>query len=105
MNGTGEQVAAVEPLGDDELTKLVVEYDEIVGRDIHKDRDCHWQIAERFSYGEHAGWYVEHHGYLHELRDGEYGEDGPFRSREEALRRLAKHLRSAIADVGSWHGG
>ena len=90
---------------DAELAKLAVAYQEIVWRDIHKDRDCHWQIAERFSYGERVGWYIEHHGYLHELLDCEYGEDGPYRSREEALRRLAEHFRAAIAEVGSWQGG
>lgn len=88
-----------------ELTALAAEYYEVVQGDIHKDRDCHWQIVERFSYGEHAGWFVEHNGYLYELAGGEYGERGPFSSREAALIGLAYLLRDAIGDVASWHGG
>lgn len=88
-----------------ELTKLVAEYHEAVQADIHKDPDCHWQISERWSCGEHAGWFVEHHGYLYELADGEFGEAGPYPSREEALRRLAEQLRVAIADTRNGHGG
>lgn len=88
-----------------ELTKLVAEYYEAVQADIHKDRDCHWQISERWSYGEHAGWFVEHHGYLYELVDGEFGEVGPYPSREEALRRLAEQLRAAIEDARECQGG
>jgi hypothetical protein len=88
-----------------QATALAAEYYEVVGWDIHKERDCHWQIVERWSYGEHAGWFVEHDGYLYELAAGEYGERGPFPSREAALIGLADSLRDAIGDVRSWHGG
>jgi hypothetical protein len=88
-----------------ELSALAGQYNEVVHADIHKDRDCHWQIVERWSYGEHAGWFVEHDGYVYELADGQYGERGPFPSREAALVGLGDLLRDAIRDVGSWHGG
>lgn len=64
---------------------------------VHKDSDCHWAISERWSYGEHAGWWVEHEGYLYEaLPDGE---DGPLPSRGEAEIVLIDHLQKAIAEA------
>ena len=56
-----------------EVTALAAEYYEVVQGDIHKDRDCHWRIVERWSYGEHAGWFVEHDGYLADFNAGEPG--------------------------------
>jgi hypothetical protein len=84
-------------LFESELRGLLREHYETVGAEIHKDRDCHWQIVERWSYGEPVGWFVEHNGYLYE--PGEYGEAGPYPSQEEARRSLADHLRAAIADA------
>ncbi|HWW67356.1 MAG TPA: hypothetical protein VNY83_05185 [Solirubrobacterales bacterium] len=104
MNEIGEQVAA-EPLGEAELTKLVAEYYEVVQDDIHKDRDCHWQLVERFSYGKRVGWFVDHNGYVYELSGCEYGEDGPYPTREEAAWRMAEHLRLAIEDARECQGG
>lgn len=50
--------------------KLVDELNEmwmtVVGSDHHKDRDCHWSINQRFSYGERKGFTVEHYGYIYE---------------------------------------
>ncbi len=103
MNGTGKVERVVHSRGD--LGALIAEYDEIVHRDVHKERDCHWQIAERWSYGECAGWFVEHDGYCYEGLDADYGEDGPHPSRAEAERCMAEHLRAAIASVQRWHGG
>jgi hypothetical protein len=88
-----------------EVTALAAEYYEVVQDHIHKDRDCHWRIVERWSYGEHAGWFVEHDGYLYELAGGEYDEQGPFPSREAALIGLRDLLRDAIGDVRSWDDG
>ncbi|MGD9737313.1 MAG: hypothetical protein AB7V58_17150 [Solirubrobacterales bacterium] len=65
--------------------------------DVRKDRDCHWAISERFSYGRPAGWFVEHDGYCY---DGlEDGEDGPYSTRAEAEAELLDHLLAAIAQV------
>ena len=86
------------------LTRLTSEYDELVAREPHEDGDCHWQIGERWSYGGHAGWFIEHYGSCYALR-GDLGEAGPYRSRDEALRKLADHLRSAIAEARERHGG
>jgi hypothetical protein len=89
----------------DALSRLVRQYYEALAADVHKERDCHWQIAERWSYGEPVGWFVEHDGYCYEGLDADYGEDGPHPSRAEAERCMAEHLRAAIASVQGWHGG
>lgn len=88
-----------------ELTKLAAEYYEVVQADIHKERDCHWHIVERWSYGKHVGWFVEHHGYVYEMPGAEYGEAGPFATREEAMTQMAGYLRAAIEDVPDFQGG
>jgi hypothetical protein len=61
-----------------------------------KDCDGHWSISERWPYGEHVGWFVEHDGYCY---DGLEGEDGPHPSREAAESCMAEHLRAAIAEA------
>ena len=87
---------------EDEITRLVAECYEAMAGDIRKDSDAHWQIAERWSYGERGGWFVEHDGYRY---DGlAYGEDGPHPTREAAERCMAEHLRIAIAEARE-HGG
>ncbi len=82
-------------------TALAAEYYEVVGGDIHKERDCHWQISERWSYGEHVGWFVEHDGYCYDGLEGDYGEDGPHPTRAAAEGCMADHLRAAIAEARS----
>jgi hypothetical protein len=88
-----------------EVTALAAEYYEVVQNLGHKQRDYHWRIVERWSYGEYIGWFVEHAGYLHELAGGECDEEGPFPGREAALIGLRDLLRDAIGEVGSWDDG
>lgn len=80
------------------LEALVAEHYIALAGDVRKDRDGHWQISRRFSYGERLGWFVEHDGYCYDGLD-ESGEDGPHPSREAAERCMAGHLRVAIAEA------
>ena len=91
--------AAAKTPSEAELTALVAEYYEALAGDVHKDCDGHWRISEDWSYGAHAGWFVEHDGYCYEGLEGDYGEDGPHPSREAAERCMAEHLRTAIAEA------
>lgn len=85
-----------------EIAELIARHFEAVGSDCHKDCDCHWYIAECWSYGRHAGWLVEHGGYCYSrLEDGE---DGPFPTREEAEVVLIEHLLAAIAEIEAREG-
>lgn len=80
-----------------EIAQLTARHFEAVGSDCHKDRDCHWYITERWSYGEHAGWMVEHAGRCYDELEGR--EDGPFPTRKEAEVALIEHLLAAIAAI------
>lgn len=80
------------------LAALVAEHYIALAGEVRKDRDGHWQISRRFSYGEPLGWFVEHDGYSYDGLDAD-GEDGPHESREAAERCMAEHLRVAIAEA------
>lgn len=80
------------------LAALLAEHYAALAGDVRKDRDGHWQISCRWSYGEPVGWFVEHDGYVYDGLDAD-GEDGPHESREAAERCMAEHLRLAIAEA------
>ncbi len=103
MEKTKERTATGAP-SEVELTKLLAEYYELIQNESHREGDCHWRIAERFSYGERVGWFVEHDGDIYQL-DDLYGVDGPHPSREAAVGRMIEHLHAAIVEVRSWQGG
>jgi hypothetical protein len=81
----------------EELTTSVAEYYAALAGE-GKDRDGHWSIAERWSYGEHLGWFVEHNGYGSNHL-GVDDDDGPYLTPEKARRAMAARLRAAIAAV------
>jgi hypothetical protein len=87
------------------LAGLVAEYYEALAGDIRKDRDGHWQISCRWSYGELLGWFVEHDGYRYQELEGEYGEDGPHPSYTAAVACMEEHLRAAISQARDSRGG
>lgn len=47
-----------------EITKLTEEWYTLIGPDHHKDKDCHWYIETRWSYGNPPKYTVWHHGYI-----------------------------------------
>lgn len=87
-----------------EIAELVDRHLEVLAGEVHKDCDCHWSLSERWSYGCHAGWVIEHDGYCYRaLKDGE---DGPFPTRVEAEVVLREHLLAAIVEAeGRFCGG
>lgn len=48
----------------EQITALTCEWYKTIGGDHHKDRDCHWTIAVRWSYGQEPKFTIEHHGYI-----------------------------------------
>ena len=80
-----------------EIADLIARHYKALAGDMRKDGDGHWSISERFSYGRHAGWVVEHDGYCY--RGLEDGEEGPLPTREEAEVALIEHLQAAIAAI------
>lgn len=47
-----------------EITKLTDEWYQLIGPDHHKDRDCHWYIETKWSYGQSPVYIIRHHGYI-----------------------------------------
>jgi hypothetical protein len=78
-----------------------------VEREVHAQDDLRalavgdWAIVERWSRGEHAGWFVEHGGHRYGGFEGRGGEDGPYSTREAAASCMAMHLRRAIVEAGA----
>lgn len=48
----------------EEITELTDEWYTLIGPDHHKERDCHWYIETRWSYGNPPKYTVWHHGYI-----------------------------------------
>jgi len=76
-----------------EITELTDEWYHLIGKDHHKDRDCHWYIETKWSYGYTPTYTVIHQGYiLHDLEDIECS------SYEEALKTLKNVLIEKIQE-------
>ena len=73
-----------------EIFKLSEEWYELISSDHHKDKDCHWHIETRWSYGEQPEFRVLHYGYITD--DIEIACD----SYETALIELRTILKRAI---------
>lgn len=74
----------------EEITELTDEWYFLIGKDAHKDRDCHWYVETKWSYGFPPKYIVQHWGYI--LGDIEEECD----SYEEALKKLKEYLVYAI---------
>jgi hypothetical protein len=72
------------------ITQLTDEWYKLIGKDHHKDRDCHFYINTVWSYGQDPAYRVEHYGYLVD----EIQED--FHSYDEAASFLEKKLKEII---------
>jgi hypothetical protein len=48
----------------EEITKLGEEWYRAIGPSLHKDRDCHWYIETKWSYGQPSTYEVQHWGYI-----------------------------------------
>jgi hypothetical protein len=77
----------------DRITKLTEEWYRLIGSDHHKDRDCHFYIETKWSYGDPPKYSVLHNGYILHDFDGE-----EYETYEEALDGLISFLSKAIDD-------
>ncbi len=75
-----------------EITKLTEEWYHLIGKDHHKDRDCHWYIETKWSYGYSPIYTVQHFGYILDKIEEECD------SYEEALTFLRDTLKKEIED-------
>jgi hypothetical protein len=75
-----------------EITELTDEWYYLIGKDHHKDRDCHWYIETRWSYGYEPVYVVQHFGYILDTIEQEHD------TYEKALEALKNVLISAIEE-------
>jgi len=80
----------------EEITKLTDEWYFLIGKDHHKDRDCHWYIEVKWSYGYSPKYTVQHWGYLASDIEQE------FNTYEEALTGLKGILEREIHEYKSY---
>ena len=75
------------------ITKLTSQWYNLVAVDHHKDRDCHFYIETKWSYGRDPKYWVRHYGYIiHDFEGEEYN------TYEEALDGLISFLEKIIED-------
>ena len=74
----------------EEITQLTEEWYKFIVSDHHKDRDCHWYIETKWSYGDPPKYTIQHWGYLLDDITEE------FPSYEEALVGLKETLKKEI---------
>jgi hypothetical protein len=76
-----------------QITELTKKWYIEVGKDHHKDRDCHFYINTVWSYGQKQKYRVEHYGYI--FRDIEE----EFTTYNEAALFLLKKIKEMIKVV------
>jgi len=80
------------------ITVLTNEWYSLIGKDHHKDRDCHFYINTVWSYGQKQKYRVEHYGYI--FRDIEE----EFDTYNEAAMFLLNKIKEMIKVVESEGG-
>jgi len=80
-----------------EITKLTDEWYMLLGKiGHHKDRDAHWYVEVKWSYGKPPKYEVQHRGYvLHDIVE-------EFDSYENALVGLKNILTEKIKEEKEW---
>ena len=76
----------------EEITILTNEWYFLIGKDHHKDRDCHWYVETKWSYGYPPKYSVQHYGYIIDNIEEE------FNTYEESLQFLKQTLIKEIEE-------
>lgn len=82
-----------------QLAALMNRYLELARSDHHKDRDCHFSIEKRWSYGEFKGYRVVHYGYVNCENEGC---SAYFPTEQAAQKHLEALLTKWIASEEKW---
>ena len=75
------------------ITKLTEEWYKLIAIDHHKDKDCHFYIETKWSYGQPPKYWVRHYGYIIHNFEGE-----EYNTYEEALDGLISFLEKIVED-------
>ncbi len=76
-----------------QITELTEKWYFLIGKDHHKDKDCHFYINTVWSYGQKQKYRVEHYGYI--FRDVEE----EFNTYNEAAQFLLNKIKEMIKVV------
>lgn len=76
----------------EEITKLTDDWYCLIGKEHHKDRDCHWYIETKWSYGNSPEYIALHYGYIRDQVEVTCS------SYEDALIALKAELETAIKE-------
>jgi hypothetical protein len=76
----------------EEITSLTDEWYRLIGPTHYKDKDCHWYIETKWSYGQPPKYIVQHFGYILDKIEEECD------SYEEALKVLRDTLKEKIEE-------
>lgn len=79
---------------ENKVTALALEWQYLIAKDHHKDRDCHFEIIKRWSYGEKPYYTVSHDGYIIDERYIQFPKRATL---EEAEHDLQEFLEDHIA--------
>jgi hypothetical protein len=76
----------------EQVKNLTQEWYSLISGDHHKDRDCHWYISTKWSYGQDPVYIMEHYGYInaHVVEE--------FQDYESALDALIEKLKFVIEE-------
>jgi hypothetical protein len=97
---------------EEEITVLTAKWYKYVDLDHHKDRDCHWYVEKRWSYGNEPYYQAFHHGYI--VEDWSSPKCDTLEAAETMLRNKLKreiqeaitHLKDVLTDADAleWFG-
>lgn len=76
----------------EEITELTENWYKLIGAGHHKDRDCHWYIETKWSYGYPPKYIVQHYGYVLDRIEEE------FETYDKALEFLKETLLKEIEE-------
>ena len=80
----------------DEITKLTEEWYSLIGKEHYKEKDCHWYIETKWSYGNYPTYTIHHYGYiLDEINEN-------WSTYDMALKRLKEILEQNIKEEKEW---
>ena len=83
---------------EEEITVLTDKWNKYVSLGHHKDRDCHWHIEKRWSYGNKPSYQAFHSGYI--IEPWESSECSTAKEAEIQLRdKLKMEIHEAITHL------
>lgn len=80
----------------EEITKETSRWMNLISGDHHKDRDCHFYVGLKWSYGDPPRYEAWHHGYVGKRFDETYP------TYEAALNGLLQFVKEAIREEEKW---